>query len=235
MDLTSSPLNVRLRKAIENRIAAELSTVSGKASFWRSVGVGCVGLGVGCLFGLGFYGYSFVTQSSTNSELLTRALTQALQDVTLRGSSVGTVQLEPAEIALAKGQTVEIDQSARLKLDPAARVVADGEIRVQLPSTTTSVPSSPRQSPPMPLISNFTVFKSLQFDKGAVYTGWTFLTSTQQTPTSQYCYYTENAETPDLSLRVELSKDGIPQPTTAAPKGFDMNGALNRCVWFKAD
>jgi hypothetical protein len=73
-----------------------------------------------------------------------------------------------------------------------------------------------------------------------VNTGWVFLTSKQQSPTSQYCYYTEassednQSSLPGLSLDVFLGDDRrltLPKPL---PKGFDATAAFDRCVWFRS-
>jgi hypothetical protein len=63
-------------------------------------------------------------------------------------------------------------------------------------------------------------------------TGWIFLTSAQRSPTNQYCYYTEDAETPGLNVSFDLGEDNIPKTPKTTPKAFDVAAAFGRCVWF---
>ena len=63
-------------------------------------------------------------------------------------------------------------------------------------------------------------------------TGWIFLTSAQKSPTNQYCYYTEDAETPGLKVSFDLGEDHVPKGPKTTPKGFDVAAAYGRCVWF---
>lgn len=232
MDLHATKSNLRLADAVTSRILAELSSVSGRASFWRSLGLGLVGLGVGSALGLVFVGYSFVTRNSDNQTLLSSAIVEALSQVQIRATAQGTVQLEPHEIQLAKGQTIAISQDSRVHLDPAAKVQADGEMRIQLPSISIPQAITPRANTRIPIITNFTVFKSVAFDKGSVLTGWMFLTSAQKIPTSQYCYYIEHDEDLDLALKIDIADDGVMEPKKTTSGSFDVAAAFNRCVWF---
>jgi len=232
MDLHATKSNLQLADAVMNRMAAELSSVSGRASFWRSLGLGFVGLGLGAALGLVFVGYSFVTRNSDNQTLLTSAIVEALNQVQLRANAEGTVQLEPHEIQLAKGQTIAISPDSRVRLDPGAKVQADGEMRIQLPSISIPQAVTPRANTKIPIITNFTVFKSVPFDKGHVSTGWIFLTSAQKIPTSQYCYYIERDEDPDTALKIDIADDGIMETKNTASSSFDMAAAFKRCVWF---
>jgi hypothetical protein len=85
----------------------------------------------------------------------------------------------------------------------------------------------------MPLVTNFTVFKSVPFEKGMVMTGWKFLTSAQTTPTDQYCYYTVGLNTPGFNVRVDIGTDGELVTPQSLPPGFDINAAFAKCVWFR--
>jgi hypothetical protein len=59
------------------------------------------------------------------------------------------------------------------------------------------------------------------------------LTSAQRSPSDQYCYYTEDAETPDVNVVVDLGEDGKMNTPHDTPNGFDIASAFSRCVWFK--
>jgi hypothetical protein len=86
MNLLSSKLNEALAASVQNKLAAEMFHISGRSGFWRAVGVGLIGLGVGTAVGLGFYGYSFVTRNDDNLAVLSVAFSKALSEVQLRGS-----------------------------------------------------------------------------------------------------------------------------------------------------
>jgi hypothetical protein len=122
-----------------------------------------------------------------------------------------------------------------VRLDPAARVLVDGEITVQGPSI--SVPQAlPSRSPSsIPTIVNFTVFKSVPFDKGTVQTGWIFLTIAQRSPTRQYCYYTEGSDTPGRNVMLDIGSDEKLDTPKTLPNSFDLVAAFSKCVWFKSE
>jgi hypothetical protein len=233
VNIAPTELNRRLASAVHYSIAAERFNIAGKAGFWRFVGVGLLVFGIGTALGIGFYGYARVTRNSTNQTVLLSAFSMALSEAKLHGKAEGTVQIEPRELSLAKGQTISIDQSSRLRLDPAAKVIANGELQVEAPSISVpqSTPSASRAA--MPPITDFTVFKSVPFQDGDILTGWRFLTSAQSLPTSQYCYYSPNLETPGMGLRINIATDGKLDATVKElPKGFNVASAFDKCVWY---
>src|SRR6476620_4213013 len=123
MNLIPTNLNQRLADAIRYSVAADRFHIAGKSGFWRFIGIGFVGLGLGAALGLGFFGYSYITRNSDNINVLSSAFSTALSEVRLRATAEGTVKLEPHEIYLAKGQTVSLDNNSRVLLDPAAKVI----------------------------------------------------------------------------------------------------------------
>jgi hypothetical protein len=235
VNIAPTELNQRLSDSVRSRIAADGFLIAGQAAFWRLVGVGLIAFGVGSTVGIGFYGYSFVTRNGENLSALSSTFSKALSDVQLHATAQGTVQLQPSELKLAKGQMVSLDGNSRVLLDPTSKVLADGELRVQAPTISVPQNATPRSTPnKVPNISNFTVFKTVPFGKGDVMTGWIFLTSAQKSPTQQYCYYTENAETPGLNVSLDLGDDERPDTPKTVPKGFDLGEAFSRCVWFRS-
>ena len=124
---------------------------------------------------------------------------------------------------------------SRVLLDPTSKVLADGELRVQAPSISAPQSETTRSAPKASTITNFTVFKTVRFEKGLVMTGWMFLTSTQKSPTHQYCYYTESSDTPGLNVILDLGDDQKMEEPTKAPSGFDIPTAFSKCVWFRGD
>jgi hypothetical protein len=233
MNLAPTELNRQLAEILQRRVDSENFQIARKIGFFRCVGFGLVALGLGAALGAGFYGYSFIRRDTINTEVLVSALSKSLSEAKLHVTAQGTVQVEPHEITLAKGATVAIDPDSRLQLDPQARILANGEVTVQMPSMPTPQITQPRSNSTPPIF-NFTVFKRIPFGKGTVMTGWKFLTSTQKSPTSQYCYYTEDADTPGVSGVIDIATDHKLDRTTP-PQGFDMMAAFNDCVWFESD
>jgi hypothetical protein len=235
MNLVPTKLNQQLSEAISRKLSAEMFYISGRAGFWRAIGFGLMGFGLGAAIGLGFFGYSFVSRNTDNLTVLSSAFSKALSDVQIRGNAVGTVEIQPHELSLAKGQTITFDETSRLLLDSSAKILVEGEVKVQTPTVSVPMSASPRTKSPTPTITNFTVFKSVPFEKGSVFTGWVFLTSAQKSPTSQYCYYTESAENSDVSLRIQVGSDGQMASPKTTVNSFNQSAAFARCVWFKKD
>src|SRR6266545_6798124 len=231
MNILPIELNRRLSECVRSRVASENSVIAGRIHFWRFVGLGLAAFGIGAAVGISFYGYAFVTKNTDNMNSLASALSKALSEIQLHAIAEGTVQIEPREIALAKGQTIALAQNSRVLLEPGAKVVADGQIRVE--RIVYAAPSSNARRTPAatPAIIDFTVFKSVPFDKGTVMTGWKFETSTQKFPVEQYCYYTEDAQVPGVSVSLDIGRNEELQSPRTLPKNFDLAAAFNRCVW----
>jgi hypothetical protein len=233
VNLVPTELNQRLANAVQYSVAAERFYITGKAAFWRLVGLGIIIFGIGAAVGIGFYGFARVTRNSTNETALVTAFSKALSEAQLHGKAEGTVQIEPHELSLAKGQTISIDPGSRLHLDPAAKVTANGELVVQAPSITVPQTTSSVSTTALTPITNFTVFKSVPFENGDILTGWLFLTSAQSLPSSQYCYYSPDLETPGMGLRIDIATNGKLDATVKdLPKGFDVTSAFDKCVWY---
>ncbi len=235
MNLVPTKLNQQLSDAVLNRVSAEMFYISGKTGFWRAIGFGLLGFGLGGAIGLGFFGYSFVSRNSDNLDALSSAFSKALSDVQIRGNAVGTVEIQPHELSLAKGQTVTLDENSRLLLDPSAKILVEGEVKIQTPTISVPQTVSPRTKSLTPTITNFTVFKSVPFEKGSIQTGWVFLTSAQKSPTSQYCYYAESAENSDISLRIDVGTNEQMESPKKLANALNLPAAFAKCVWFRKD
>ncbi|WP_441232763.1 hypothetical protein [Bradyrhizobium sp. 1200_D9_N1_1] len=235
MKILSSRLNANLANSLDERISAELKYIDGQSFFRKSIGVGLAGLGAGLAVAAAFVGYSYVADSRTTADKIAAAISKSLSQVELRGQAVGNVDIHPSEIRLAPDQKVALSQESRLKLDPSAKVTAEGSMRIQLP-TISAMPAqpTPKAAPKAQPITNYTIFKSVPFQSGTVSTGWRFLTSTQKEPTNQYCYFTERGDSSDVSLKIDIGDDGLMTKDKVPPK-FDLAAAFARCVWFRKD
>jgi hypothetical protein len=235
MNLIPTELNQRLASAVRYSVAADRFYIAGKAGFWRLVGLGVVAFAIGAGVGIGFYGYSFIMRNSDHANILASTLSKTLSEVQLRATAEGTVRLEPNELSLAKDQTVSLDPTSRLLLDPTAKVRADGEIQIQTPSISPLEGMTPRRANTPQILTEFTVFKTVDFEKGQVWTGWNFLTSAQKFPTHQYCYYTEKLEASQFEPVVYIGLNENLDPPKQLPEGFDIDAAFKKCVWFKRE
>lgn len=231
MNLVSTELNRRIASSLQYAAASERFNIRGKANFWRLVGLGVLLFGLGAGVGITFYGYSLISRSTANIDELTSAVTAALKQVTLEATASGTVEIQPHQISLASGQSILLDPKSRIGLDPNATVRADGDINVLMPPVAAPIEAA-RGQKQIPIIMNFTVFKSVPFEKGSVLTGWKFLTSAQQLPTNQYCYYTEKSDSSPLEPVVYIGEDERLTRPKQLPKDFDIKAAFAKCVWF---
>jgi len=102
-----------------------------------------------------------------------------------------------------------------------------------MPSISVPQNSTPRTKGIVPTLTNFTIFKSVPFEKGVVQTGWKFLTGAQRSPTTQYCYYQEAGDNPDVSVRIDIGLDEKIQQSKSISKSFDIAAAFSKCVWFR--
>ncbi len=233
MNIIPTELNEGLAKALRGRIAADRSLIIGKVGFWHLVGAGLMIFGIGIAIGLGCYGYAQIVQKTGDLNILSSILSNELANVRLKGTAEGTVQLDPQNISLAEGQTVALATDSQVRLDRSATVKANGEVSVQLPTISAPSSATPGATARTPLITNFTVFKSVEFAKGSVMTGWSFLTSAQASPTHQYCYYTASLEIPGFDVTVNIADDGKLDTPKTLPHDFDLSAAYSKCVWFK--
>jgi hypothetical protein len=233
MNVAPTELNKTLAASLYHRMEADQAVITGRVYFWRLLGLGFIGLGIGVTVGIGCAGYSYVTRNSTNFDALAVAISKGLSEVTLKSVAQGIVNIDRPELSLAKDQTVSLDKNSRLRLDPKTTVRAEGELVVQAPLLMPPPASSPRvPRTTSRTVVNFSVFKTVPFQEGSVVTGWKFLTSTQRSPSTQYCYFTTSsgAGGADVNLDIDLGIDG--QPVKSAAK-IDFESAFTRCVWFR--
>ena len=235
MNILQTDLNERLAKSVSRRISAERFFNFGRGGFWYLVGIGLVFFGIGTSVGFGFYGYSQILRHTDDINVLSSILADSLSKVHFHSTAEGTVQLDPREVALAEGQTVSLANDSRVLLDRTSTVTANGEMKVTISSGFVPPVSTARALPKTPLVTNFTVFKRVPFAKGAIMTGWIFLTSAQTSPTNQYCYYTANLETPGFDISMDIGEDGELIAPKKLPTGFDLTAAFSRCVWFRTN
>jgi hypothetical protein len=76
--LVPTELNRQLSTAVQYAVASDRFYIAGKSGFWKLVGLGIVGFGLGSAIGLGFYGYGQIRRSTENITSLATAFSEAL-------------------------------------------------------------------------------------------------------------------------------------------------------------
>lgn len=214
--IPNTPANRALSATVHSRIRADLTHLKATATFWRLLGLGGFLLLTGLGVGAAFYGYAHITDRTAQAakDDLAAALVTALNTVTLKTD--GTVKLADT--------TVKLDASgASVRLDTGGAFMRPTERQL--------VPSAQPQSQAK-TVTNFTIFKNVQFGSGIVSTGWAFHSSDDEKPSRQYCYYLiDSTDVNNVSVRYNLAVDGTP---ITNPRGYPINiqDALPNCVWF---
>jgi hypothetical protein len=224
--IPNTAMNRALASTVASRIGADAKMVAATAAFWRLLGLGGLLLLAGAGAGLAFYGYSYATDQRAANDRLATALADALNKVTLKTD--GSVKLD------STGSTVKLDShAAAVALDTRG-----GVVRLDSSGLAGSRPTEQQLAPDAKPVSNakpvtdYTVFKTVQFGEGEVVTGWTFKSSEDSLPSRQYCYYTHESTTDDnMSLRYNIAIDGTRMPSG---RGMPVNieQAFANCVWF---
>jgi hypothetical protein len=143
------------------------------------------------------------------------------------------VTVKDGQVALKPNQSVGLDPNATVGIVPDAVVRVKGEISVPPPpddGRRSTNQSGRRPVHSSKLLTNYTVFKHVQFGSGWVMTGWNYASNKQDSPSSQYCYYSENLD--------ETSKDTVglgsngQMATQSGQSPIDVAEAFRNCVWF---
>ncbi|WP_428491213.1 hypothetical protein [Rhodopila sp.] len=214
--------NSGLAAAVNNRIRADGSMIAAKSAMWRLVGVGALCLMAGCGIGAALFGYAYVADSRSSAEKMATAFAAALDHANL-----GTVRLNPESVVkLDPNATVKVDPNAALKVDASAvHMTAD----LPHPSERQYTGGSNAR-----VVTDYTIFKTVEFGAGTVITGWNFTSSEQDRPNSQFCYYAAPSVDGVISVRIELAKEGqylpIAQNNSA---NVDTAAAVQKCIWFR--
>ena len=170
--ITNNPNNHALMATVGARIKADARMLAATATFWRLLGFGGLLLLGGIGVGLASFGYSYVTDQRATMAKVTTALADALNKVTLKTD--GTVKLAP-------DSTVKLDtKGASVRLDPSG---------MPRPTPQQLAPDTLPQSRAK-VVTDFSVFKIVNFGEGAVITGWGYDSSADAAPSEQLCYYT---------------------------------------------
>jgi hypothetical protein len=202
-----------------------------KAALFRFLGLGSVAALAGIGVGIALYGYATVTKTRVTTELLSESMVKTLEKTTLHTDVAGSVTVKDGQVAVKPNQSVSLDPNATVGIVPDASVRVKGEISVPAPRDdgrrSTNSNSRSRSSK---LVTNYTVFKYVQFGSGTVVTGWNYASSKEESPSLQYCYYTENLDETSKDT-IQLGSNGQMATQSGQPP-IDVTEAFRNCVWF---
>jgi hypothetical protein len=202
-----------------------------KAALFRFLGIGSVAALAGIGVGIALYGYATVTKTRVTTELLSESMVKAMEKTTLHTDVAGSVTVKDGQVALKPNQSVSLDPNATVGIVPDASVRVKGEISVPAPPNdgrgSTNSNSRSRSSK---LVTNYTVFKYVQFGSGTVVTGWNYASNKEESPSLQYCYYTENLDETSKDT-IQLGSNGQMATQSGQPP-IDVTEAFRNCVWF---
>jgi hypothetical protein len=220
--------------ALSSRLVAEARIARAMTFAWL-----CGGWAIAfCLIGIGvllaFYGYGSIVSSVPAAETTARAVADAFRRAELKTTVSGKVGLSPeSEVALARGQSVKLDESAVVKLDPTSSIRVVGDLKSEIPQPSKQQLQLDATSGSMELpFTQYTIFKFSKFGAGQVVTGWNFALSDPSKPTFQYCYYEETV-TNGVSASQTVAVNGSSlKPSAPTKLKLDFDGVVSNCIWF---
>jgi hypothetical protein len=203
-----------------------------KAALFRFLGIGSIAALAGAGVGVALYGYATVAKTRVTTELLSESMAKALEKITLHTEVTGSVTVKDGQVALEPNQSVSLDPNATVGIVPDASVRVKGEISVsaQPDGRRSTNPNSRSPARSSKLVTNYTVFKYVQFGSGTVVTGWNYSSNKQESPSDQYCYYAERLDE-TASDNINLGSNGRME-TQSGQSPIDVAEAFRNCVWF---
>jgi len=246
INLDPTPENEALAAAVQARMAADGRIVNARAALLRLAGVAGLVVAVGVSAAAAMFGYSLIKDERSSADKIADAIVRALDRTTLKTS--GEVRLADDARVRLESQPLTLDPNAAMriegpvKLDPEATVKLDPGARgpAPRPGAETARPTAEQlqrdAKPPsgVSAVTNYTVFKSVRFGQGSVVTGWSFNSSEQTKPSTQYCYYVQGVGEVDSNaqVKVDVAVNGVMLPNLK-PRNFDPAAAAAACTWFE--
>jgi hypothetical protein len=110
LSIPATEFNRRLLDLLRNSSSINEFLITSRVVFWRLVGLGTLAFGLGAAVGFAFWGYAHIVRNSINVTAVSKILAKGLEEARLAGVAEGTLQIDPHEISLAKGQTISLDR-----------------------------------------------------------------------------------------------------------------------------
>jgi hypothetical protein len=228
--MTMSSETTTLYDVAKTKLTADARLEQAKTTLYRFGGMGVLAAMLGAGIGLACFGYSYVTDGRAQAQKMADAMVQALEKAQL--TTTGDIKLaDGSTVGLAPGGQVMLAPNSTVRVDPSSSVKLAGFIAPDTHSTTAPPPVQAAPTPQNKVITQYTTFNTVSFDKGQVVTGWNFDNSNQINPAYQYCYYSERSDEL-VQVRTELGRNGARIENLNPRPGVDLIAAFNNCVWF---
>ncbi|MPR11767.1 hypothetical protein [Microvirga tunisiensis] len=220
-------------ETIHSRVRAETRLTNGKAVLWWMGGAGLFLALLGIGTGAALWGYSRVADVTNTAEHLADTLRTVLEKVTVETNG---------EVKIANGQTVGLNPDATVAVEPGGTVrVEGGTVRAEGTIASRSDPAAPSPTQfhgssagtgnDANIVTNFTIFKTVNYGAGKVTTGWKFKSNEDTAPFNEYCYYVQLQSSGGGMVTVDLAEDGKMSPPSGT-LAIDHGDAAKRCIWF---
>lgn len=217
----------------KTKLTADVQLEHAKATLCRFGGIGVLAAMIGAGIGLACFGYSYVADGRAQAQKIADAIVQALEKAQL--TATGEVKLaDGSTVGLAPGGQVMLAPNSVVRVGPPSTASVAGNVNADPHPITAPPPAQAGPSPENKVITQYTIFKLVQFDKGQVVTGWRYDDSNQIHPAKQYCYYTEKT-VDTVQVRTELGTNGKMLDSLKPRPDVDLIGAFNNCIWFSGD
>jgi hypothetical protein len=214
----------------KTKLTADTQLEKAKTTLYRFGGMGVLAAMLGAGIGFACFGYSYITDGRAQAQKMADAMVQALEKAQF--TTTGEIKLaDGSTVGLAPGGQVTLAPNSRVRVDTSSTVRAGEFPNPDTHSTPTPLPVQAAPSPQNRIVTQYTTFKTVSFDKGQVVTGWNFDNSNQINPANQYCYYSEKSDEL-VQVRTELGRNGAMIENFKPRPGVDLIAAFNNCVWF---
>lgn len=230
-----TPENKKLADALMARAKAELFSANASKWFWFA-GAISVGFFILCCAAYIVTASYFNFNKKDDYSILAQSFEEGLKSVVLRAETSGSVALISEPLKIRDGQTLQIDPKATISLSKGSEVIVKGDIPLTLPEMKTPTPSpNTARNSVAASSAYFTVFKSVGYKDGVIQTGWRYLTTNQERPSHQYCYYSADLSDDGSSATLFFASNGQLDTSVNPPQGFDLRDAFRRCIWHEAN
>ena len=234
--IEDTPANRRYVYAMNIRIADELRFIKSQVWLARLLGGGIFFILLGIVIFVGCLAYKNINQKNDET-ILAKSVEEALDGFVLKAKVDGAVKIENPIVQLIPNQSIAISEDSSLKIADGESVTIKGDVSVAMPlqNQGISIASDLRVSGQKNVQTNapyFTVFKSMPYNLGFVYTGWKFLSTSQKFPTEQYCYYIQSDKYSDMTAFFHFAENGTLGKDLVPPSGVNINEAMDLCIWF---
>jgi hypothetical protein len=231
--MTMSSETTTLYDVAKTKLAADAQLEQARTTLYRFGGMGVLVAMLGAGIGLACFGYSYVTDGRAQAQKMADAMVRALEKAQL--TTTGDVKLaDGSTVGLAPGGQVMLAPNSTVRMDPSSTVKLPGIVNPDTHSVAALPPVQEAPSQQSKVITQYTIFKTVLFDRGQVVTGWNFANSNQINPVHQYCYYSEKADD-TVQVRTELGTNGTMIENFKPRPGLDLTAAFRNCVWFSGD